>query len=189
MLIKGFRININVLVARIYSFYHPQQSTNTWWRNSYSFIHFHTRFPLRRVAGSGNRNTSRSTAISSNSADWPRTETWPNEVGDAVTLPDLYTTSGSFLSLSHGFSKHDLPRSSFQGHSVHMVESMQLQSPQRRRSSGMAGREVNELRAMEAYKKQINRYQLCLFLFSNNVDFKNNNINYRKPFSNFWVRE
>ena len=41
-------------------------------------------------------------------------------------------------------------------------------------------RAVKELRAMEIYNKQKNRYQLCLFLFINNVDFKNNNRNYRK---------
>jgi len=30
---------------------------------------------------------------------------------------------------------------------------------------------------METYKKQKKRYQLCLFLFINNVDIKNNNKN------------
>jgi len=35
---------------------------------------------------------------------------------------------------------------------------------------------------METYKKQKNRYQLCLFVFINNVDLKNNNRNYRKLF-------
>jgi len=44
-----------------------------------------------------------------------------------------------------------------------------------------AGRAIKELRAMEACKKQTNRYQLCLFLRSNNVDLKNNSITYRKP--------
>jgi len=39
---------------------------------------------------------------------------------------------------------------------------------------------------METYK---NRYKLCLFLFMNNVDLKNDNRNYRKPFSIFWVPE
>ena len=54
---------------------------------------------------------------------------------------------------------------------------------------GGAGDAVKALSAMETYKKQTNRYQLCLFLFSNNVDLKNNNKNYRKPFWIFWVRE
>jgi len=60
---------------------------------------------------------------------------------------------------------------------------------QGRRSSGRAGYAVKELSAMETYKKQKNRYQLCLFVFSNNVDLKNNNKNFRKPFWLFWVRE
>ena len=38
---------------------------------------------------------------------------------------------------------------------------------------------------METYKKKV-IYQLCLFLFSNNADFKNNNRNYWKPFWIFW---
>jgi len=33
---------------------------------------------------------------------------------------------------------------------------------------------VEMLRAMETYKKQKNRFQLCFFLFINNVDLKNN---------------
>jgi len=33
---------------------------------------------------------------------------------------------------------------------------------------------------METYEKQKNRYQLCLLLFDNNVDLKNNKRNYRK---------
>jgi len=37
---------------------------------------------------------------------------------------------------------------------------------------------------METYKKTKNRYQLRLFLFNNNVNLKNNNRNYRKP---FWI--
>jgi len=53
---------------------------------------------------------------------------------------------------------------------------------QGRRSSGRAGVATKMLRAMETYKKQKNRYQLCLFFFINNVDLKNNNRNYRKLF-------
>jgi len=34
---------------------------------------------------------------------------------------------------------------------------------------------------MEAYKKQTNRCQLCLFLGSNNVVLKNNSRTYRRP--------
>ena len=37
-----------------------------------------------------------------------------------------------------------------------------------------------ELRTMETYKKQKSRCQVCLFLFINNVDLKNNNRNYKK---------
>jgi len=37
------------------------------------------------------------------------------------------------------------------------------------------GGAVKEMRAIGTYKKQENRYQLCLFLFINNVDLKNNN--------------
>jgi len=48
------------------------------------------------------------------------------------------------------------------------------------RSSGRAGGAVKIVRAMETYNKQKNRYQFCFFLFINNVDLKNNNINYRK---------
>ena len=57
------------------------------------------------------------------------------------------------------------------------------------RSSGRAGWAVKEFRAMETYKQQKNRYQLCLFLFINNVDLKNNNRNYRKSFLIFWLPE
>jgi len=42
---------------------------------------------------------------------------------------------------------------------------------------------------METYKKQKNRYLLCLSLFINNVDLKNNNRNDRKSFWIFWVLE
>jgi len=47
---------------------------------------------------------------------------------------------------------------------------------------------VKELRAMETYKKK-SRYQLCLFLFSNNNDIQNNNRNYRKPCWISWMGE
>jgi len=40
-------------------------------------------------------------------------------------------------------------------------------------------REVKELRAMKTYKKQKNRYQVCLFLLINNLDIKLNNSNCR----------
>jgi len=33
---------------------------------------------------------------------------------------------------------------------------------------------------MEINEEQKNRWQLCLLLFNNNVDLKNNKINYRK---------
>jgi len=48
---------------------------------------------------------------------------------------------------------------------------MHIRIQGRRRSGRTAGAE-KELRAMETYKKQKNRYQLCLFLFINNVDLK-----------------
>jgi len=42
---------------------------------------------------------------------------------------------------------------------------------------------VKELmRNRNLLKNKGNRYQLCLVLFINNVDLKNNNINYRKLF-------
>jgi len=44
-----------------------------------------------------------------------------------------------------------------------------------------------QLRAIETSKKD--RYQLCLFLFTNNVDLKNNNRRDRKSFWIFWVPE
>jgi len=44
------------------------------------------------------------------------------------------------------------------------------------------GGAVKQLRAIGTYKKQKNRYQLCLFLFISNVDLKNNNRNYKKSF-------
>jgi len=55
------------------------------------------------------------------------------------------------------------------------------------RDAGTAAgqRAVNELGAMQTYKKQKNCYQLCLFLFSNNVDLKNNFRNYRKTILKF----
>ena len=48
---------------------------------------------------------------------------------------------------------------------------------------------TNELRAIETYKKQKNRCQICLFLFINNVDLKNNSINCIKPFWILCMRE
>jgi len=44
---------------------------------------------------------------------------------------------------------------------------------------------VKELMAMSTYKKQKYHYQLSLFLFSNNVDLKNDNRKYRKSFQIF----
>jgi len=41
---------------------------------------------------------------------------------------------------------------------------------------------VKELQAMETYKNTKKSLIKCLFPFRNNVDLKNNNINYRKPF-------
>ena len=58
---------------------------------------------------------------------------------------------------------------------------------QGRRTSSRAGKAIKLLRAMETYKR--NSYQLCLFLFINNVDLKNNNRNYRKSFWIIWVPE
>ena len=55
------------------------------------------------------------------------------------------------------------------------------------RNSSKAGGAVKELRAIETWKKQKERYQLCLFLQSNNVDLKKNSRNYRKPFWIWWV--
>jgi len=46
---------------------------------------------------------------------------------------------------------------------------------------------VKVLRAMQTLQK--NCYQLCLFLFRNDVYLKINNINYRKSFSSFPVRK
>jgi len=40
----------------------------------------------------------------------------------------------------------------------------------------------DELRTMETYKRQKNRYHLRLFLFINSVYLKSNNRNYRKSF-------
>jgi len=37
-------------------------------------------------------------------------------------------------------------------------------------------------RAMKIYLKKQKIVKICLFLFSNNVDLKNNNRNYRNPF-------
>jgi len=52
---------------------------------------------------------------------------------------------------------------------------------QRRQKIGRAGGgAVKKLRAMETYEKQRKCYQLCLLLFNNNVDLKNNKKNYRK---------
>ena len=42
-----------------------------------------------------------------------------------------------------------------------------------------AGGAVKKLRAMETYKNQKNRYQLCLLLYNNHVGLKNNERNYR----------
>jgi len=39
---------------------------------------------------------------------------------------------------------------------------------------------------METFQKQKNRYQICLFLFINHVDFENNNRSYRKLFWIIW---
>ena len=58
-----------------------------------------------------------------------------------------------------------------------------------RRNSDRAGGTVKELRAVQIYKKTKTRYQLRLFLFSNDVELKNNTRNYRKPFWSSWVRQ
>ena len=50
-------------------------------------------------------------------------------------------------------------------------------TPERRLGWGGA---VKKLRAMEICEKQTNRYQVCLLLFNNNVDLKNNKVHYRK---------
>jgi len=42
---------------------------------------------------------------------------------------------------------------------------------------------------METYKNQKNHNQLCLFLFSNNVNLKNNNRNYKKNLWILWAHE
>jgi len=48
---------------------------------------------------------------------------------------------------------------------------------------------VKELRAMQTYRKQKNRHQLCMFAFSNDVDLENDTRNSRKPFWSFCVCE
>jgi len=42
---------------------------------------------------------------------------------------------------------------------------------------------------METYRKQKICYRICLFLFSSNVDLKNNNKHYRKTLWIFCVGE
>jgi len=51
---------------------------------------------------------------------------------------------------------------------------------QGRRNSGRAGEGSTKVEGNINLEKE-NRYQLCLFLFSNDVDPKNNTRNYRKP--------
>jgi len=51
---------------------------------------------------------------------------------------------------------------------------------QGRRNVDWAGGAAKKLRAMEIYEKQKNCYQLRLLLFNNNVDLKNNKVNYKK---------
>ena len=59
-------------------------------------------------------------------------------------------------------------------------------SPQSRTPEHRLGRRGSKkLRAMETYEKQTNWYQLCLLLFNNNVDLKNNKRNHRK-FVSIW---
>jgi len=50
---------------------------------------------------------------------WLHTKMGSSKVGDAVTPPRPWTTSGP---LSRGFSQHAMPRQSFVGHSGYMVE-------------------------------------------------------------------
>ena len=45
---------------------------------------------------------------------------------------------------------------------------------EKRDASEQQGGEEKKLKAMETYEKQKNRYQLCLLLFNNNGDLKNN---------------
>jgi len=47
------------------------------------------------------------------------------------------------------------------------------------------GGAIKKLRTIKIYKKQNNRKSICLLLFSNNVDIKNNNRNYKKKHSEF----
>jgi len=51
-----------------------------------------------------------------------------------------------------------------------------------RDAGAAAGRAVKMLWQWKLIKNKKNRYQLCLFLFINNVDLKNNNENCRKSF-------
>jgi len=51
---------------------------------------------------------------------WLHTKTGPSKVGDAVTPPGSWTTSGS---LSQGFSQQDFSNQSFIGHSGYIAES------------------------------------------------------------------
>ena len=88
-------------------------------RKSHSFIYS----SVESLGGSRPRrtqNTSLSTAISVllAKAGW-------GKVGDVITLPGPWTTSGRH---AWRFSQQDLPRQSFLGHSGHVAQATQLQS-------------------------------------------------------------
>jgi len=56
------------------------------------------------------------------------------------------------------------------------------------RSSGRAGASKG-IKGNANLLKTKNSSPICLFLFNNNVDIKNNNRECRKPLSMLWVRE
>jgi len=71
---------------------------------------------------------------------------------------------------------NEIYRRKIQGFQMHIS----MTFIQERRIKRRAGGALIELRGMENYKKTKNRYQICLL--SSNAEFKNININYRKPF-------
>jgi len=103
---------------------------------------------------------------------------------DRVPLrPLLEAAIAAYITTIHSKLSHISPR-----HYAEFIDFLNKVKSTRNAGTaeGRGGRAENELRAIETIKKAL---PIRLFLFSNNVDLRDNNRNYRKPFSSSCVRE
>jgi len=86
--------------------------------NSFLFM---VDFSLGRIAGQHPQDNLEYLTVNSNFREicWLHIKMGPRKVGDAITSPRPWTTSGS---LSRGFSQQGLPHQSSVGHSGYLAE-------------------------------------------------------------------